>query len=66
MPNGRTGGRPLRWGSNAQKYIIETVGTGLALIDYDADGYADLFAVTASKLEGLAKGQEPTNHVYPP
>lgn len=50
--------------SNAKKYIIETLGTGLALIDYNADGYPDLFAVNASKLEGFPKGREPINHLY--
>jgi len=47
-----------------KKYIIETLGTGVALIDYDNDGYPDLFAVTASRLDGFPKGQEPTNHLY--
>lgn len=50
--------------SQAKKYIIETLGTGLALIDYDADSYPDVFAVTASKVEGFPAGQEPTNRLY--
>ena len=52
-------------GDNDKKtYLIETLGTGLALIDYDNDGNLDLFTVNASQLKGFAKGQEPTNHLY--
>ncbi|MEJ7708741.1 MAG: VCBS repeat-containing protein [Pyrinomonadaceae bacterium] len=52
-------------GDNTRKtYLIETLGTGLALIDYDNDGQLDLFAVNASHLEGFAKGKEPINHLY--
>jgi len=48
----------------SKKYIIETLGTGLALIDYDNDGYPDLFVVNGSRLEGFPAGREPTNHLY--
>lgn len=52
-------------GDNDKKtYLIETLGTGLALIDYDNDGYPDLFTVNASQLKGFTKGQEPINHLY--
>ena len=48
----------------SKRYIVETLGTGIALVDYDNDGYPDVFAVTASRLEGYPKGQEPQNHLY--
>src|SRR5687768_7947326 len=32
----------------AKKYIIEANGTGLAAIDYDRDGWLDLFVVNGS------------------
>ena len=52
-------------GNNEKKtYLIETLGTGIALIDYDNDGYVDLFTVTASKLEGFPDGSAPVNHLY--
>src|SRR5437016_4140371 len=47
-----------------KKYIIEALGNGVALIDYDNDGYPDVFFVTASRLDGFPAGQEPTNRLY--
>ncbi len=52
-------------GSDVRKnYIVETLGTGVALIDYDNDGWLDIFVVNASRLEGFPNGEEPTNHLY--
>lgn len=46
------------------QYLIETTGTGAAAIDYDGDGWLDIFLVNGTTLEGFPKGQEPTNHLY--
>src|SRR3982751_1579060 len=51
-------------GERSKNYIVETLGTGVALLDYDNDGDLDIFIVNASKLEGFPKGEEPTNHLY--
>ena len=51
-------------GETEKKYIIEMTGSGLALIDYDNDGWQDIFLVNGTTLEGFPKGQEPTNHLY--
>src|ERR1700731_5402561 len=32
-------------GVNTKKYIIETTGTGVAILDYDNDGWPDIFIV---------------------
>jgi len=47
-----------------KKYIIETTGSGAAFIDYDNDGWSDIFLVNGSALAGFPKGQEPTSHLY--
>src|SRR5688572_30630291 len=47
-----------------KKYIIETTGSGVAVFDYDNDGWLDIFFVNGTTLEGFPKGQEPTNHLY--
>jgi enediyne biosynthesis protein E4 len=51
-------------GDTAKKYIIETTGSGIAFIDYDNDGWPDIFMVNGSRLEGFQPGSEPTNHLY--
>ncbi|MFB3923252.1 MAG: CRTAC1 family protein [Terriglobia bacterium] len=51
-------------GVETKKYFLETVGGGVALLDYDGDGWLDIFLVNGSRLEGFAAGQEPTNYLY--
>src|ERR1700751_5940795 len=51
-------------GVDAKKYIIETTGTGVAIFDYDNDGWPDIFVVNGTKLEGLPTGKAPSNHLY--
>src|SRR5437773_1021910 len=51
-------------GENTKKYIIETTGAGVAIFDYDHDGWPDILIVNGTKLEGFAPGQAPTNHLY--
>src|ERR1700748_1372832 len=51
-------------GVDTKKYIIETTGTGVAIFDYDNDGWPDIFLVNGTKLEGAPAGQAPTNHLY--
>jgi enediyne biosynthesis protein E4 len=48
----------------SKKYIVEANGTGVAFLDYDNDGRQDIFLVNGSRLEGLPKGEPPTNHLY--
>src|SRR5216683_4841247 len=51
-------------GVYTKKYIIETTGTGVAIFDYDNDGWPDIFIVNGTKLEGFPSGQGPSNHLY--
>jgi hypothetical protein len=47
-----------RWthhmGTPAKDYIIETKGSGVCLLDYDNDGWLDIYLVNGSTLEALA------------
>lgn len=45
-------------------YIIEALGGGAALLDYNRDGFVDAFFVTGSTLEGFPDGEHPSNHLY--
>jgi len=47
-------------GLESKKYIIETTGTGVAIFDYDNDGWPDIFFVNGTTLDGKAS----TNHLY--
>ncbi len=49
---------------DSKKYIIETTGTGVAIIDYDNDGWPDIFIVNGTKLGKSPNGPAPTSHLY--
>jgi enediyne biosynthesis protein E4 len=51
-------------GRDTKKYIIETTGTGVAIFDYDNDGWPDIFLVNGTTLEGFPAGKGPTSHLY--
>jgi hypothetical protein len=51
-------------GENTKKYIIETTGTGVAIFDYDNDGWPDIFVVNGTTLAPLASKKTPTSHLY--
>jgi len=51
-------------GKETKKYIIETTGTGVAIFDYDNDGWPDIFLVNGTTLEGLPANKDATNHLY--
>src|SRR5262245_28076934 len=40
-------------GVDTKKYIIETTGTGVAMFDYDNDGWPDIFVVNGTTLESM-------------
>ena len=49
-------------GIETKHYIIEVVGCGVAFLDYDNDGWLDLFVLSGSRLEGSPPGT--TNRLY--
>ena len=51
-------------GKETKKYIIETTGTGVAILDYDNDGWPDIFIVNGTTLEDFPPGKGPTSHLY--
>jgi hypothetical protein len=56
--------KPTIYGEvDKKRYIIETNGAGVAFVDYDNDGWVDLFMLSGTRLDMPAK-QEPTNRLY--
>ena len=52
-------------GVDSKKYIIETTGSGVAVFDYDRDGWPDIFVVNGQKLgEDTDTPGAPTSHLY--
>ncbi len=49
-------------GVNSKKYILESTGCGCAFIDYDNDGWMDIFLLCGTRLEGAPP--EATNRLY--
>jgi enediyne biosynthesis protein E4 len=51
-------------GVDTKKFIIETTGTGVAIFDYDNDGWPDIFVVNGTTLDPLPGVSKPINHLY--
>jgi hypothetical protein len=51
-------------GIDTKKFIIETTGTGVAIFDYDNDGWPDIFLVNGTTLQGIPADTSPTNHLF--
>jgi enediyne biosynthesis protein E4 len=56
--------REVFGGETTKKYIIETTGTGVAIFDYDNDGWPDIFILNGTTLEQQDKPGAPTGHLY--
>src|SRR5580704_2122310 len=50
-----------RSGTEAKSTILETIGSGVALIDYDNDGWLDIYLVNGSTYEEMS-GKTPPPH----
>src|SRR2546429_2248890 len=51
-------------GKFSSMYILESTGTGIAIFDYDNDGWPDIFLVNGTRLGALPNRQGPTNQLY--
>ena len=50
-----------KMGTPAKKYLVETKGSGIGLIDYDNDGWLDIYVVNGSTFDAL-DGKETPPH----
>ena len=51
-------------GRSGRKFGIETMGSGVAFLDYDDDGYVDLYIVNSADLPGHVSESPPQNALY--
>ena len=55
-------------GSDDMKNIVESVGGGAGFLDFDQDGYIDIYTCSGTWIEGFSKsekpGKLPKNHLY--
>ena len=56
--------RTVLVGDERKDFLLSTTGGGIALFDYDSDGWLDIFIVNSWGLRGFPRGEEPTNHLY--
>ncbi len=51
-------------GGSGERYIMETVSGGLALFDYDGDGFIDIYFLNGAPLKGAVLDPPPRNALY--
>ena len=51
-------------GVTRKRYLLEEIGCGLALFDYDNDGWLDVFLVNGTRFEGISGEHSPTNFLF--
>ncbi len=58
--------RNVNGSATAKRYIVESTGSGVAIIDYDNDGWPDIFLVNGNELPAAGKvsAEKPTNHLF--
>jgi hypothetical protein len=55
---------PIICGGEKKKYIVESMGSGVAFLDYDNDGWLDIFLVNGARFAASADAGKPINHLY--
>ena len=51
-------------GGSGQHYIVETVASGMATVDYDGDGRIDVYFLNGAPLKGTRMDSPPKNALY--
>ncbi|MHB1700083.1 MAG: CRTAC1 family protein [Acidobacteriaceae bacterium] len=56
--------RDVNGGVESKRYIIEATGSGVGIIDYDRDGWPDIFLVNGTSMPGAKQSAAATSHLF--
>ena len=56
--------RTVIGGEHTKDFILETTGGGVAILDYDNDGWPDIFLVNGARLAQASPDTAPASHLY--
>jgi hypothetical protein len=51
-------------GIDRKRYLLEEIGCGVALFDYDNDGWLDIFFVNGTRFDGISPEHQPSNSLF--
>jgi enediyne biosynthesis protein E4 len=51
-------------GVERKRFLLEEIGCGVALFDYDNDGWLDIFFVNGTRFDGISPEHEPSNFLF--
>ena len=51
-------------GITRKRWLLEEIGCGIALFDYDNDGWLDIFLVNGTRFQGISPQQQPSNYLF--
>ena len=63
-PSARLTARTIVGGERTKDYILETTGGGVAIVDYDGDGWPDILLVNGSRLGDAGTDGPPPSRLY--
>ena len=56
--------RNVNGSEEKKRYILEATGSGVAILDYDNDGWPDIFLVNGTSMQPVSVGEKPTSHLF--
>ncbi len=60
--------RNVNGSEDSKRYILEATGSGVAILDYDRDGWPDIFLVNGTTMQGATasphENDAPTSHLF--
>ena len=61
---GLTGAVNVSGAPRNKQFLLEEMGCGVALFDYDNDGWVDIFLVNGTAMDGVSRGRKPSSYLF--